>query len=163
REVTTPNELQRERGFNSFVAQLSAVQNDLRESTRWCRGAIEQEICRASLVRGHLERRAAAPWRRVEATLELFHPLGLDVRCARDAGDVRADVASDDRRRQGRELLTEQRLIARLAVRATQLELAALTEQAWETERRPGLREDIKLARVPEHAAPLGAEAGLDR
>ena len=98
-EVAAPNELQRERGLDALVAQLSAVEDDLREATRWRRRAVEQQVGRASLVGGDLERRASIPRRGVEATLELFDALRLDVRRARDAGDVGADVAADDRRR----------------------------------------------------------------
>ena len=152
-----------ERRLDALVAQLAAVEDHLREATRRRGRAIEQQVGRASLVRRYFERRAAIPRRGIEAALELLRALGLDVRRSRDAGDVGADAPADDARRQRRELLAELRLAARLAVGRAQLQIAADAKEVGKSIGDAGLRENVELARVSEHTAALGAEAGFHR
>ena len=155
--------MQRHRGFDALVAQLPPIEDHLRKAARRSRRPIQEQIRRAPLVPGDLERRASVPRRGVESTLELFHAFRLDVRRAGDARDVRPDIAPDDGCRERRELLAEQGLVTRLAVRGAQFEITPRTEKIRESKRSAGLREDIKLARVPEYAAPFGAQSSLDR
>src|SRR5437762_6745347 len=58
-----------------------------------------------------------------------------------------------------RELLSEQRLVAGLAVGHAQLDITSLAEQAREAVRARRLREEIELVHVAVGAGPLGARA----
>src|SRR5690606_7715032 len=126
------------------------------------RHTLQQQVRGSTREARELPGQAAVHQEAVDAALELLEAFGLDLVPPRDRGDDEALLAAQLRCRERRELLTEERLVAGLAVRGAQLHFAAGAEEVEEAIRRGRLRADEVLVRVTVHAAALRAQTGLE-
>src|SRR2546426_9546637 len=112
----------------------------------------------AAVVRG-FQCATATQETRVESALPFLQTLGRNDGRTRIRRHSEPFLESELGCVQQREFLAEQRLIARLAVRRAQFELAALADQTLEPVGPGETREDVVPLDVTVDAAPLGADA----
>src|SRR5690606_32474433 len=116
-----------QRRLDALVLNLATVEDLGGEAGRRRRHPLQQQVRRVACEAGQLPRQTAVHQEPVDTTLELLEAFRLYLV---PAGNGRYDetlLSAELRCRQRRELLTEQRLVARLAVCRADLHLAART------------------------------------
>src|SRR5690606_14182309 len=124
--------------------------------------ALEEQVRRIPHEPGQLPGEAVVEDDPVNPDLVLLETLRLDVLETGVGRHGQPAPAADLRSGEGRELLPEERLVPGLAVGDAELDLAPFTQEIYEPIRHGRVRVDEIPVRAPVHAAPLGAEAGLE-